>query len=177
VPLLALATLEFSAGLGWKPWPRPIDEAREAIDPFRLTSSYGLFRVMTKERNEIVVEGSLDGREWKPYAFQWKPGDPARRPAFTGPHMPRLDWQMWFAALQGAGNPRAWWFHAFLDRLLENEPSVTGLLDENPFRDGAPRYVRATLYRYAFTTPEEREATGAWWKRTRLAPYGPVRGG
>jgi hypothetical protein len=97
-------------------------------------------------------------------------------PAFVEPHMPRLDWQMWFAALSSHDNPRTWWFGAFLDRLLENEPSVTALLGENPFRDAPPRYVRATIWRYEFTTPEERRATGAWWKRTRLGLYAPRRG-
>jgi lipase maturation factor 1 len=176
VPLLLLATLEFSAGLSWEPWPREVEDLRARIDPLRLTSSYGLFRVMTKERREIVVEGSEDGRDWKPYEFRWKPGDLSRTPAFVAPHMPRLDWQMWFAALSSHDNPRTWWFGAFLDRLLENEPSVTSLLERNPFPDVPPRYVRAMIYRYEFTTPEERRATGAWWKRTALGLYAPRRG-
>jgi hypothetical protein len=174
-PLLLLATLEFSAGLSWEPWPRAVEDLRARIDPLRLTSSYGLFRVMTKERREIVVEGSSDGLEWKPYEFKWKPGDVSRKSAFVAPHMPRLDWQMWFAALSRHDNPRTWWFGVFLDRLLENEPSVTALLGTNPFPDEPPRYVRAVTYRYEFTTPGERRATGAWWKRTRLGLYAPAR--
>ncbi|MFI5401767.1 MAG: lipase maturation factor family protein [Planctomycetota bacterium] len=165
--LILLATLEFSAGLGWDPWP-----PRGEIDALRLTSSYGLFRVMTKERPEIVVEGSRDGREWKPYGFKWKPGDLDRAPGFVGPHMPRLDWQMWFAAL--SSYERTHWFGPFLRRLLDNEPAVVGLLAENPFPDEPPRYVRATLYAYKFTTPEERAKTGAWWKRTEVEPYTPM---
>ncbi len=172
VPLLLLATLEFSAGLGWEPWPRWVEEARVEVDPFRLTSSYGLFRKMTKERREIVVEGSSNGQDWRPYAFEWKPGDVDRAPAFVGPHMPRLDWQMWFAAL--ANYERTWWFTPFLRRLLDNEPAVVALLAENPFPDEPPRFVRATLYVYKFTTREERRATGAWWKRTEAEPYTPV---
>jgi uncharacterized membrane protein YphA (DoxX/SURF4 family) len=175
VPLLLLATLEFSAGLGWEPWPDPVEEARARIDPLRLASSYGLFRVMTKERREIVVEGSSDGREWKPYEFKWKPGDVDRAPGLVQPHMPRLDWQMWFLALSRHDSPRAWWFGSFLDRLLENGPSVTALLGANPFPGEPPRYVRASVYRYEFTTPAERRATGAWWKRTRLGLYAPTR--
>ncbi len=170
--MLLLATLEFSAGLRWEPWPRWAEEARGRIDPLRLASSYGLFRVMTKERPEIVVEGSSDGQEWKPYVFKYKPGDLGRVPGFVGPHMPRLDWQMWFAAL--SSYERTHWFAPFLRRLLENEPKVALLLAENPFPDEPPRYVRATLYVYEFTTPEERRATGAWWKRTEAGPYSPV---
>jgi hypothetical protein len=175
VPLLLLATLEFSAGLGWEPWPKAVETARAKIDRLRLTSSYGLFRVMTKERPEILVEGSNDGQEWKPYAFKWKPGALDRAPSFVEPHMPRLDWQMWFAALSSSESPRTWWFTSFLDRLLEGEPTVLALLGENPFPDAPPHYIRATLYRYEFTTAEERRATGAWWKRTYLGAYAPVR--
>jgi hypothetical protein len=172
--MLLLATLEFSAGLGWEPWPRWVEGARGRIDPLRLTSSYGLFRVMTKERREIVVEGSRDGQEWKPYGFKYKPGDVDRAPAFVGPHMPRLDWQMWFAALSSYENPRTWWFGSFLRRLLDNEPAVVGLLEHNPFEAEPPRFVRATLYVYEFTTPLERRETGAWWKRTEVHAYTPV---
>ncbi|HEX5138951.1 MAG TPA: lipase maturation factor family protein [Planctomycetota bacterium] len=174
VPLLLLATLEFAAGLGWKE-PPDLHDVRVAADPLRLTSSYGLFRVMTKERREIVVEGSRDGKTWEPYAFQWKPGDPLRAPGLVQPHMPRLDWQMWFAALRDEDEPAPWWFDAFLARLLENEPSVTALLERNPFPGEPPHYIRATSYRYEFTTAEERRATGAWWKRTDERPYSPVR--
>jgi len=173
--VLLLATFEFSAGLRWEPWPRWVEDARARIDPLRLTSSYGLFRVMTKERREIVVEGSNDGSTWKPYGFKWKPGDLDRTPGFVEPHMPRLDWQMWFAALSRYDNPREWWFLAFLDRLLENRPAVLALLEENPFPDEPPHYVRAMIYRYQFTTPEERRATGAWWKRTELGLYAPAQ--
>jgi len=171
VPLLLLATLEFAAGLGWK-CPPDLEDVREATGPVRLTSNYGLFRVMTKERWEIVVEGSRDGTTWEPYAFKWKPGDVLRAPGLVQPHMPRLDWQMWFAALTDA--PPSW-FDAFLVRLLENEPSVTALLGKNPFPGEPPHYIRATSYRYEFTTAEERRATGAWWKRTGERPYSPVR--
>ncbi len=172
--MVLLATLEFSAGLKWEPWPRWVEDARARIDPLRLTSSYGLFRVMTKQRPEIVVEGSSDGQEWKPYVFKYKPLDLDRAPGFVGPHMPRLDWQMWFAALSSYENPRTWWFAPFLRRLLDNEPAVVGLLERNPFEGEPPRYVRATLYLYEFTTPKERRETGAWWKRTEVGPYTPV---
>jgi hypothetical protein len=119
-----------------------------------------------------VIEGSLDGVTWRSYEFRYKPGDPSRRPKFVEPHQPRLDWQMWFAALGGyEGNP---WVRAFLERLLEGSPAVLGLLANNPFPNGPPRYVRAVLYDYRFTDAGQRRATGAWWKRRALGLYCPV---
>jgi predicted DCC family thiol-disulfide oxidoreductase YuxK/tetratricopeptide (TPR) repeat protein len=142
------------------------------VDPFRSINSYGLFAVMTTRRPEIIVEGSDDGVTWKAYAFKWKPGeDLTRRPAFCTPHMPRLDWQLWFAALS---NAREDWVVNFMIRLLQNEPSVVSLLEANPFGKRAPRYVRAVLYDYRFTTVAERRASsGAWWRRVRLGLYCP----
>ena len=140
--------------------------------PLRLVNGYGLFAVMTTERAEIVIEGSMDGRAWKPYEFRWKPGDLARRPAFTTPHMPRLDWQMWFAAL-GGGRPEAW-FIRLCERLLQGSPTVLRLMGPNPFPGAPPRYLRATLYDYRFTDPATRRATGAWWARRPIRSFSPV---
>ncbi len=155
---------------------RPLPDAARAllrrVQPFRTFNSYGLFRVMTKERPEIVVQGSRDGETWRDYEFRWKPGDPSRRPRFCQPHQPRLDWQMWFAALRGYR--RAPWFRVFLERLLEGSEAVTGLLEENPFPEEPPRYVRAELYRYEFTGRRERRRTGRWWKRKRAGTYAPA---
>ena len=120
----------------------------DLFEPFHLTSPYGLFAVMTTTREEIIVEGSDDGVQWREYEFRYKPGDVNRRPPWNIPHQPRLDWQMWFAALDGAEqNP---WFSRFLERLLQNEPSVTALLETNPFPDHPPTYVRAELYEYTY---------------------------
>ena len=118
---------------------------------------------MTRTRPEIVVEGSDDATAWRPYEFKWKPGDVSRAPRFTTPYMPRLDWQMWFAALDLSSN--AEWFLPFCRRLLEGSPDVTALLATNPFPDHPPQYVRAVLYDYHFTSAAERRATGAWWRR------------
>jgi hypothetical protein len=127
---------------------------------------------MTTERPEIVIEGSDDGVTWRPYGFRWKPGDLHRRPRFVAPYQPRLDWQMWFAALSSyRATP---WFGQLLERLFEGSPPVLSLLAVNPFPDAPPRMVRAVLYRYRFTTPEERAATGNWWARERLGLYSPV---
>jgi hypothetical protein len=114
-----------------------------------------------------VVEGSDDGITWRAYEFRYKPGDVLRRPSQVAPHQPRLDWQMWFAALGDVrDNP---WFVRFCLRLLEGSPSVLALLDRNPFPDAPPRYLRARLYDYRFSTPAERRETGAWWSAANRA--------
>ncbi len=136
------------------------------IEPFRTINGYGLFRVMTTQRPEIIIEGSDDGLTWKPYEFRWKPGDPKRRPRFAAPHQPRLDWQMWFAAL---GPQRsAHWLEGLVRRLLEGSPEVLGLLRENPFPDRPPRLLRMVMYRYRFSDRAARRATGDWWVRERV---------
>jgi lipase maturation factor 1 len=166
------AWLIFSA---FKPQSRPLGwlaNFYEQLEPFRIVNGYGLFRVMTKDRCEIVVEGSTDGINWAPYEFKWKPGDVKRAPGWCAPHQPRLDWQMWFAALETPKqNP---WFVGLIVRLLEGSEDVTGLLARNPFPDKPPHYIRATFYRYRFTNSEERRQTGAWWKRQELREYLPT---
>ena len=141
------------------------------IEPLRIVSTYGLFAVMTTKRNEIVIEGSYDGVAWREYEFRYKPGDVARRPPWNIPHQPRLDWQMWFAALEDPSYLP--WFSRFLERLLENEPAVTALLKSNPFADKAPTYVRAQFYDYAYSGDEEK-ARGQWWDRRLLGAYFPA---
>jgi predicted DCC family thiol-disulfide oxidoreductase YuxK len=140
-------------------------------ETFRIVNGYGLFRVMTKDRKEIVIEGSSDGIDWKPYEFKWKPGDVMRAPGWCQPHQPRLDWQMWFAALGSyRQNP---WFVQTVVALLRGKPQVTALFERNPFPETPPRFVRATFYRYRFTTVEEHQQTRAWWKREELGEYLP----
>ena len=141
------------------------------VEPLRIVGSYGLFAVMTTKRDEIVIEGSDDGIEWREYEFRYKPGRLTRPPPWNIPHQPRLDWQMWFAALE---DPRHLpWFWHFIQRLLENEPTVTALLETNPFPDKPPLYVRAKFYDYTFTGGEEK-AKGRWWDRRLLGLYFPV---
>jgi predicted DCC family thiol-disulfide oxidoreductase YuxK len=152
-------------------WPGAIAFIYVRLEPFRIINGYGLFRVMTKDRREIIIEGSADGIDWLPYDFKWKPGDVMHAPGWCAPHQPRLDWQMWFAALGNyRQNP---WFGRLIVCLLENKPDVAGLLERNPFPEAPPRYVRATFYRYRFTTAEEHRQTGAWWKRQELGEYLP----
>ncbi len=169
--LLSLVPLFFAVGAPLS-WLGPLPRAYLAASPFRTVNQYGLFAVMTKERPEILIEGSRDGVTWMPYEFRYKPGDPARRPGLVAPHQPRLDWQMWFAAL---GDFRSQsWLLEFCDRLLRNSEPVLRLLGANPFPGTPPRYVRAVVYRYRFTDPSARRATGAWWRRERLGLYCPV---
>jgi hypothetical protein len=153
-------------------WPGSIATLAGSLGPLRIVNGYGLFRVMTKSRPEIVVEGSADGNEWLPYEFKWKPGALDRAPGWVAPHQPRLDWQMWFAALGDyRQNP---WFVSLLERLLRNTPEVTRLLARNPFPEIRPRYIRARVYEYRFTNWAEHRATGAWWKREESGEYLPA---
>jgi predicted DCC family thiol-disulfide oxidoreductase YuxK len=166
------AWLIFSA---FKPRARPphtLANIYEQLEAFRIVNGYGLFRVMTKDRCEIVLEGSIEGVEWLPYEFKWKPGDVKRAPGWCAPHQPRLDWQMWFAALESPQqNP---WFVGLIVKLLQGSHDVNRLLAHNPFPDEPPRYVRAMFYRYRFTTVSELRQTGSWWKRQELREYLPT---
>ena len=142
--------------------------------PLQIVNTYGLFAVMTTERIEIILEGSADGQTWRPYEFKYKPGDVNRAPAWVAPYQPRLDWQMWFAALSNyQTNP---WFVSLTLRLLEGSPEVLGLLGTNPFPNQPPRYIRATAYEYTFTDRETHRRTGAWWNRERRGLYLPPVG-
>jgi predicted DCC family thiol-disulfide oxidoreductase YuxK len=152
-------------------WPRFFSVPYSYLEPFRSLNGYGLFRVMTKTRPEIIVEGSQDAFTWEPYEFKYKVGDPQRAPPIVAPHQPRLDWQMWFAALDDIrGEP---WFMNFLARLLQGSPSVLRLMKTNPFPNAPPRYVRARLFTYHFTNESEKRQTGAWWKREEEQLYCP----
>jgi predicted DCC family thiol-disulfide oxidoreductase YuxK len=157
----------------WRRHPgHPLLRLAEAASPLLLSSSYGLFRTMTATRPEIEIEGSLDGQTWRAFAFRYKPGDPARAPRFFPPHMPRLDWQMWFAALRAeglVGDPAAtaaWlggedvWLGRLLVALLRGEPQVLDLLGPPPFGAERPRYVRLVLWEYRFT-----DRGAEWWTR------------
>ncbi len=142
-----------------------------AVSPLFIVNPYGLFAVMTTTRPEIVIEGSADGRVWREYVFRYKPG-PLSRPAMWNiPHQPRLDWQMWFAAL---GSPREnLWIVGLMRRLLEASPPVLALLDFNPFDDAPPKYVRAQLYEYRFADRGTHAMTGQWWVRRPEGLYFP----
>lgn len=135
------------------------------IEPLRSVSSYGLFAVMTTERPEIQIEGSADGVTWLDYEPRWKPDALDRAPRFTGPHMPRVDWQLWFAALGSCQHET--WLHELLLRLLEGSPPVRSLFANDPFPAAPPRYLRTTLWQYRFG--RER-----WWERSDPRTYCPI---
>jgi hypothetical protein len=139
---------------------------------FHVVNRYGLFAVMTTTRPEIIIEGSDDGMDWKAYEFKYKPGDVNQPPHWVAPYQPRLDWQMWFAAL--SNHQDAPWFSQFMLRLLEGSPDVLGLLATNPFPGKPPRFVRATVFDYHFSDSVTRRSTGAVWTRTLLGDYFPI---
>ncbi|VVM07352.1 hypothetical protein MAMC_01567 [Methylacidimicrobium cyclopophantes] len=169
--LLFLLSLPlFAAVLGVR-LPRPVGIVLASISPFRSVNDYGAFAVMTIRRPEIVIEGSRDGITWLSYSFRWKPGDPRKMPAFVAPYQPRLDWQMWFAALNGPA--RTPWFPRLVVRLLEGSPDVIALFASNPFPDSPPTYIRALVYDYRFSSWGELRRTGAWWERYLIGVYLP----
>jgi len=142
------------------------------ISPFHIINRYGIFAVMTTKRYEVVIEGSEDGEEWKEYLFKWKPSELSRRPRRVSPYQPRLDWQIWFLPFTIFRHEP--WVKNFLYRLLEGSPDVLKLIRENPFPDHPPKFIRAQMYDYEFTTWEERRETGNWWKRTYVKSYSPT---
>jgi hypothetical protein len=152
--------------------PHRLNRIFSLLSPFMISNSYGLFAVMTTSRYEFVIEGSSDLKEWRPYEFRWKPGDPACPPRQAAPHQPRLDWQMWFAAL----DPRSidQWLGNLIVRLLEGAPPVLALFKHNPFPDAPPGHLRLTVYRYRFAALTVRRAEGCWWERTMVGRFPPV---
>ena len=140
-------------------------------NPLHIVNAYGAFGSVTRERYEVIVEGSASGGDdWKAYEFRAKPGAATRRPPQVAPYHLRLDWLMWFLPLRGFRYPEVW-FVRMLDRLLEGDPAILRLLRHNPFTERPPRAVRALMYHYEFTTPAERAKTGAIWNREQVAEY------
>ncbi|MDQ6857639.1 MAG: lipase maturation factor family protein [Chloroflexota bacterium] len=147
-----------------------------SFDPLHLVNAYGAFGSVTKQRYEVVIEGTTDAQptdasDWREYAFKAKPGDVRRRPPQYAPYHLRLDWLMWFAAFS---SPRYHdWFMPLLAKLLEGDRAILALLDRDPFAGTPPKVIRAQLWLYRFTTSAERRSTGAWWHRTYVRPYVP----
>jgi lipase maturation factor 1 len=172
--VIFFASLDLVVGVifGRQSTSRWADQVAGWLEPFHIVSTYGLFAVMTTKRYEIIIQGSNDGATWRDYEFKYKPEDLNRRPQWVAPYQPRLDWQMWFAALSSyRENP---WFENLMVRLLQGSKPVLGLMARNPFPGAPPRYVRAVLYDYTFTTFAARRKTGDWWQRRLLGDYFPV---
>ena len=172
--VMALVTFSACGGLLWltntqqRPF-QPFTALIELTSTLGIVNGYGPFAIMTTERHEIILEGSNDERTWLAYEFNCKPGDPAKPLSWNIPHQPRLDWQMWFAALSNA--PRSPWFPRFMEKVLAGSEPVLSLLQYNPFPDHPPRYLRANLYRYSFATPAMRSLNGQIWQREPLGVY------
>ena len=144
-----------------------------SYDPLDLVNTYGAFGTVGRERQEIVFEGTDDSiitgdTQWKEYEFKAKPGNPNRRPPFVAPYQPRIDWQIWFAAM-ASPSEYPWTLH-FAWKLLHNDTSTLSLLANNPFPDAPPHYIRARLYRYRFAPIGGK----AWWKREPLGEWLPA---
>ncbi|OBF82646.1 hypothetical protein A5791_04215 [Mycobacterium sp. 852002-51163_SCH5372311] len=145
-----------------------------SFNAFHLVNTYGAFGSVGRTRREVVIEGTDEARItsqtiWKEYGFKGKPGAVRRLPRQWAPYHLRLDWLMWFAAISpGYALP---WLQPFLERLLRNDRSTLRLLQHNPFPEAPPRYVRAELYQYRFTTWAELRSEHAWWHRARISMY------
>jgi hypothetical protein len=142
-----------------------------ALEPFRIANQYGLFARMTRGRYEIEFQGSNDGQSWTPYPFRYKPQTLNQPPGIYAPYQPRFEWNLWFASLSD------WRQNDFVplteERLLEGDSAVLGLFDANPFAKAPPRYVRAVLWQYWFTSMDEKRKSGNWWRRELVGLYAP----
>uniref|UniRef100_A0ABM5GLF6 Lipase maturation factor n=1 Tax=Pogona vitticeps TaxID=103695 RepID=A0ABM5GLF6_9SAUR len=161
-----------------KLWPA-VHQLFSAVDRYQLANSYGLFRRMTGVggRPEVVVEGSYDKKTWTEIEFMYKPGNLSAPPPVVIPHQPRLDWQMWFAAL--GHHTHSPWFTSFVYRLLQGKEEVIHLVQADdskyPFRSHPPAYVRAQLYRYWFTEgPLDGSLPQKWWRRKWVEEFYPT---
>lgn len=167
---IAYATLVEMLHMPWSDVPLPTLPVT-ALEPFRIANQYGLFAVMTRGRYEIEFQGSSDGQTWTAYPFRFKPQALNQAPGIYAPYQPRFEWNLWFASLGD-------WRQNNLvplteERLLENDSDVLALFKANPFPQAPPKYVRAVLWQYWFTSMDEKRQTGNWWRRELLGLYAP----
>jgi len=147
-----------------------------SFNAIHLVGTYGAFGGITRTRYEVVVEGTQDPNpstaSWHEYEFKGKPNDPKRMPPQIAPYHLRLDWLMWFAAM---GNYyQSPWFLHLAERLLQGDTATLSLLRDNPFPNAPPKYVRALLYKYEFTTPAQHRENGGWWNRQLEGTWFPA---
>jgi len=152
----------------------PLQIMNTSFHSLDLVNTYGAFGTVGRERLNVVFEGTdaeTPGADavWKAYPYQALPAALDRRPPQIAPYQPRLDWQMWFAAM-GTPNQYPWTLH-LVWKLLHNDPGALSLFGGNPFPGKPPRYVRAVLYRYEFARPGNPE--GDWWQREELGLWLP----
>ena len=168
---LGYATTAEMVRMPWPEFPLPTTPIT-ALEPFRIANQYGLFAVMTRGRYEIEFQGSNDGENWTAYPFRHKPQALNEAPGIYAPYQPRFDWNLWFASLTNFQNAEI--VPLTEERLLEGDADVLSLFKGDPFAKAQPRYVRAVLWQYWFTTLDEKHETGNWWRRSLLGLYGPV---
>ena len=171
--ILTASLIQLSGSFGLAA-PQPLKDFATRVSAFGIVNPYGLFANMTTTRPELSIEGSDDGVVWKPYVFKYKPGPLNRAPSWVAPHQPRLDWQMWFAAL--GSYQQSPWILQFMAQLLRGSTPVLELLEQNPFASHPPKLIRAKIFDYRFTTPEERRETGNYWHREPKGEYFPPIG-
>jgi lipase maturation factor 1 len=169
--MAALGALQIHQTLGRASVAAWETDVLRVVEPYQVVNSYGLFAVMTTRRDELVLEGSNDGTTWQELPFKFKPQALNEAPRWVTPYQPRLDWQMWFAAL--TAREGAQWVDNLVYRLLSGAPDVWALLGPSPFVDGPPRSIRVLRYRYQFTTADEKARTGAWWRRQLVGTWLP----
>jgi hypothetical protein len=170
--ILPSSLIGFSNRLMQTPLPDPMLSIYQGVRRFGIGNIYHVYPTMQTHRQELVIQGSQDGQQWVTYAFRYTPGDPARRPPFTIPHQPRLDWMIWFVPTQHPVQMA--WFGAFMGRLHEGSTSVLALLKSDPFPGQTPRYLRVLTYEYGFTDAKMREETGNWWRARYLGIFPEV---
>ncbi len=164
----------------------PNQAMNHSYNRFHLVNTYGAFGSVSKERYEIVLEGTADpvptpSSRWLEYGFKAKPGDPKRRPPQIAPYHLRLDWMVWFLPFTvrvGRGRIHVpgydLWFLRFIQKLLANDPGMLSLMGHNPFPNEPPKAIRALFFQYRYTTPQQKRETGAWWTRELLGTYLPA---
>ncbi|CAG5111097.1 Oidioi.mRNA.OKI2018_I69.chr2.g5433.t1.cds [Oikopleura dioica] len=150
---------------------KPFPQIADLDERFELTHSYGLFRRMTGVggRPEVVVEVEVDN-DYFELEFPYKPTSLERSCPWCFPHQPRLDWQMWFAALA----PRIEydpWLITLAIRLLQDSTDVQDLFHNYGRRVDYKKFihlrkvtaVRMFKYKYHYTDPEKSKNI---WKRS-----------
>jgi lipase maturation factor 1 len=171
--IVPASLIGFTQRIGNEPLPAPLLSLYDSVRRFGIGNIYHIYPTMQTQRQELIIQGSMDGKAWRSYAFKYKPGDPTRRPPFNIPQQPRLDWMIWFVPTQ---QPiQMYWFGKFMRRLQQGSSSVTGLLADNPFPEQPPSYLRVLAYRYEFTHAQEREKSHAWWNITYLGEFPRVQ--
>lgn len=148
-----------------------------SFDPLDLVNTYGAFGSVDRARYEVILEGSGDvsasEATWREYELPCMPGDVRRRPCLVTPYQHRLDWQMWFVgngAARGESIESEPWLVHLVWQLLEGEPWPKSLLSRDPFPQEPPRWIRAGIWRYRFSTSGQR---GVWWTRERVGDFLP----